>query len=107
MNADHLLGRCEEIANISAWMLAAARDGNWKEVDSLKTRAGIAINEVRELSSVVTLSADERKRKLASIQQILANDGQIQELSQPWLKRVARWLPAGGVAPGHFEKILR
>lgn len=93
MTAAYLLSCCDEIAVISAFMLAAARDGNWDEVDRLTARASAAINEVRALSVTVPLSADERRIKLATMQRILANDGCIQELSQPWLRRMSRWLP--------------
>jgi flagellar protein FliT len=107
MNSVYLLERCEYIANLSASMLAAARSGDWQEVERLKRSAGFVINEVRVLSAIVALSAEERRGKLASMQRILANDGQLQELSQPWLRRVARWLPAGRRANGRIEGILR
>lgn len=107
-NGAHLLDRCENVANISAWMLAAAREGEWAEVERLTAAAGAIINEVRALSIGLTLSAEERKRKLACMQRILANDAKIRELSQPWLKRVTNWLPAGsnGTTGGHFEGML-
>ena len=105
MNSTYLLDRLEDIANFSASMLLAARDDNWQEVARIKERAASVISEVRVLSTTVALSADERRLKLAFMQRILANDGQIQELSQPWLKRVTRWLSAGGPATSHFEGI--
>ena len=108
-DAAHLLDRCENVANISAWMLAAARQGEWDEVERLTVVAGLVIKEVRILSISLTLNAEERKRKLACMKRILANDAKIRELSQPWLKRVARWLPTGnnGTAGGAFEGMLR
>lgn len=107
MNSGYLLQRCETIADVSARMLVAARDGDWQEVARLEANAGVAIDEVRALSAVVALSADERRAKLAAMQRILINEGQIRELSQPWLKRVARWLPMGGPANGRFDGLLR
>jgi hypothetical protein len=107
MNAAYLLDRCEHIADFSALMLAAARDSNWQEVARLKERANLAINEVRMLSATVALSAEERRVKLAAMQRILVNDGQIQELSEPWLKRVTRWLPPGGQPNARYERLLR
>lgn len=107
MNAAHVLKRCDEIANISAVMLAAAREGNWDEVDRLKARAGIAINEVRALADTVPLSAEEQQIKLVLMRRILENDGCIQELSHPWLRGMNRWLP--GLQPpfGHRETIFK
>ena len=74
-------------------MLAAAREGNWQEFDRLKGCTSSAIDEVRALTATVSLSVEERRIKLAAMQKILANDGRIQELAEPWLKRVTRWLP--------------
>lgn len=99
MNAGYLLDRCEHIAHISTLMLASAREGDWQEVDVLKARASIAINEIRALSAIVSLSADEHCDKLASMEQILVNDGKIQELAQPWLKNSAQWLTANTSVP--------
>jgi flagellar protein FliT len=107
MTSMYLLERFEHIANLSALMLAAAREDNWQEVARLKESAAIIIDEVRVLSATVALSVEEREVKLASMQRILVNDGQIQELSQPWLRRVARWLYAGRPATGRFERTLR
>ncbi|MCY7388649.1 MAG: flagellar protein FliT [Burkholderiales bacterium] len=107
--AAHLLDRCENVANISAWMLAAARQSEWAEVERLTGAAGLIINEVRILSISLTLTAEERKRKLACMQRILANDAKIRQLSEPWLERVTRWLPGSGngTADGPFEGMLR
>ena len=107
MNSAYLLQRCEYVANISASMLAAARDGNWQEVERLKQRAALAIDEVRSLSARVALTAEERRGKLASMQKILSNDGQLQELSQPWLRRIAPWLRTGRRAGSKVDGILR
>jgi len=110
MSSTYLLARVEDIADYSTLMLCAARAGDWEEFTRLKVRAGIAVDEVRALSALVTLSADERRFKLALMQRILINDGQIQELSEPWLKRVARWLtpnrPANPLPGSHFEGLM-
>ncbi len=107
MKSAYLLECCEHIAEYSAQMLAAARANDWREYDRLKEHTQAAIDEVRVLSATVALSASERRIKLAVMQRILVNDGQIQEISQPWLRRVARWLPSGGNSGGHFEGMLR
>jgi len=107
MSSLYLLARCEHIANLSAQMLVAARAGDWQEVDHLKASAGNVINEVRALSAAISLSADERKAKLSSMQRILYNDGQIQALAQPWLRRVATWLPNAAPVRSAFEGLVR
>jgi flagellar protein FliT len=99
MNSLTILNRCDQISNLSVLMLAAARDGDWQEFDRLKQRASGAINEVRVLSATVSLSAEEQRFKLEVLQNILANEGCIQEISEPWLARVSRWLPGSG--PSH------
>lgn len=107
MNAAHLLKRCDDIANISSVMLAAAREGNWDEVDRLKARAGTAINEVRALSDTMLLSAEQQQIKLVLMRRILENDGCIQELSHPWLRGMNRWLPGTQPPLGQGDKIFK
>ena len=106
MSSAYLLERCEHIVNISAWMLAAARDGNWQEVERLRARAELAIGEVRMLSATISLSTEERRIKLTSMQRILANDGRIRALSEPWLQRMAHWLPESLHATSRVGQIL-
>lgn len=86
MNSHDVIERCEHIADISSLMLSAARCANWQEVDRLRERAGDMIDEVRLLSGLIPLTGQERLEKLASLQRILENDGQIRELSEPWLR---------------------
>ena len=90
MNAAYLLARCDHIADISAVMLAAARNGNWPEVERLKEDAATAIDEVRAHAAKVALSAQERQLKHASITRILINDGKIRNLAQPWHSRLSQ-----------------
>jgi hypothetical protein len=101
MNATVMLERCDQISNLSALMLAAARAGNWQEFDRLKQCTTSAIAEVRVLSETVSLSDEEWRAKLASMQEILVNEGCIQEISEPWLARLARWLPGGNSTNKH------
>ena len=106
MTPAYLLDRCEHIADISAWMLAAARNENWPEVDRLRDVAAGAIDEVRALTLCIVLTPEQRKTKLASMQRILNNDGKIQMLSQPWLKHVSRWLRTENNGRSQFEGML-
>jgi len=107
MHAKFLLLRCEHISGLSTAMLDAARAGDWYEVDRLKKRAERAIDEFRALSGTVTLSAEQRRAKLACMQRILHNDGQIQALHQPWLRRLAKWLPTAGPIHLGYEGLVR
>jgi flagellar protein FliT len=103
----YLLGCYEDVAELSAAMLAAARAGDWQQVDRLKELAVHAINDVRVISLTVALSHQDRCAKLAVMQRILRHDAEIRELSQPWLRRVARWIPGTGPAVGTLGESLR
>ncbi len=92
MNSHDVIERCEHIADISSLMLAAARSANWREVERLRDCAGDMIDEVRLLSGLIPMSVDERREKLAALQRILDNDGQIRELSEPWLRYLSELL---------------
>lgn len=103
----YLLGCYEDVAEISAAMLLAARDGDWARVERLNQLAGYAINDVRAIAGTVTLSAEERRAKLAVMQRILSHDAEIRQLSQPWLRRMASWMPGGSPPAGSLGESLR
>jgi flagellar protein FliT len=94
--ATYLLGCYEDVAELSAAMVLAARDGDWEKVERLKQLAVDAINDVRALAGNIALSRSERRSKLAVMQRILMHDAEIRQLSQPWLRRMAGWMPNSG-----------
>ena len=97
MNTAYLIKRCDDIADISAMMLVAARRDAWHEVEALKQNALQAIAEVRKHAASEKLSVDQRKIKHACMARILENEGRIRDLAQPWSARMSNWARAATV----------
>ncbi len=106
-SAAYLLGCYEDVAELSAAMVTAARKGDWDQVERLKELAAHSINDVRAIAGTVALSSSERRTKLAVLQRVLADDAEIRQLSQPWLRRMANWMPGPGPNAGSLGKALR
>jgi hypothetical protein len=95
MNTVYLLKRCDDIAEISAMMLVAARRDAWHEVEALKQNALQVIAEVRTHAASDNLSVDQRKIKHACMARILENEGHIRDLAEPWSARLSKWSRVG------------
>lgn len=79
----------EEMAQVSAEMLVAARDANWDLLSALETRNSQLVGRLQHgHGGEATLDNQDdalRARKVAMIKTILAHDRDIRELTEPWL----------------------
>lgn len=82
-----LLQHYEAIAQASCAMLAAARAGDWIEVERQEERCGalIAILKAADQQSGSLSAADDRRRMFL-LRQILADDAGIRGHAEPWLE---------------------
>jgi flagellar protein FliT len=92
-NSDRLISQYQAIEQVTAEMADAARRSDWKEVNRLEQSAVGAISGLRAAVNEVTLDREQRIHKLAIMRRILANDAVVRELTNPWLKRLSRWVP--------------
>ena len=85
-----LLQHYEAIAQASCAMLAAARAGDWIEVERQEERCGalIAILKAADERSGSLSAADDRRRMFL-LRQILADDAGIRGHTEPWLEPIA------------------
>ena len=82
-----LLQHYEAIAQSSCAMLAAARMGDWLEVERQEERCGALIAKLKAADQrPESLSAADDKRRMFLLRQILADDALIRGHSEPWLE---------------------
>lgn len=79
----------ERVLHISTQMLEAANQGDWDTVSQLQDYCSEQIEILKSNGPVPPLSGDDRDRKVEMIQQILANDKAIRDISTPWLKELS------------------
>ncbi len=88
-----LLRHYEAIAQSSCAMLAAARAGDWTEVERQEERCGALIAILKAADErPSSLSAADDQRRMSLLRQILADDACIRGQAEPWLEPIAPFI---------------
>jgi flagellar protein FliT len=86
MTSSEVLSMYENIAGLTNQMAAAARIGDVNRLGQLEDQCAV---EARSTSTgVPALSGGQRLRKIDLLKQILANDREIRDLTDPWMSSV-------------------
>lgn len=93
-----LLDFYKALESTSELMLAAAEVDDWDEVVRLEGACSVLIEQLRDRSQGVELSAAERAEKHRIMLAILRHDAQIRSLAEPWMDVWSEAAP-GGSAP--------
>jgi flagellar protein FliT len=89
MNCDEVINTYESVALITKNMLDAARQGAWDDLIGLETKVAAHISQLSTHEAPVKLPPDLRNRKLTVIKQILADDKEIRNLTEPWMEKLS------------------
>jgi flagellar protein FliT len=89
-----LIERYEAIAAVSRQMLAAARADDWVEVKRLEHRCRELIAALQAVARTHRLSVAEQRRRIELLRGILADDAEMRQRAEPWLKQLERMLVA-------------
>jgi flagellar protein FliT len=86
MNASEVLSMYENIAGLTNQMAAAARMGDLDRLGKLEIECA---TEARAVSTgVAAVNGGQRLRKIDLLKQILANDREIRDLTDPWMNKL-------------------
>lgn len=86
MTSTEVLSMYENIAGLSKQMAAAARMGDSDSLSKLETQCATEARVVA--TGVPALSGAPRLRKIDLLKQILANDREIRDVTDPWMNQV-------------------
>lgn len=89
MNCEEIITTYESVAQITKNMLDAARQGAWDDLISLESKVATHINHLSTYETPVKLTPALRNRKLTVIKQILADDREIRNLTEPWMEKLS------------------
>ena len=85
MDGADILGRYQEMLELSQQMLAFARNGEWEQLAAPeKQRSAIVLNLMKQEDARL-LDKDEQAKKGELIRDILAADAEIMTLTESWL----------------------
>lgn len=94
MNCSEVLAIYENVAYLTAEMKSAAQARDWEKLAELESRCSthMAVLKVQETMSdgKQALPADIKQKKISIIQQILADDRAIREITEPWMQELSK-----------------
>ena len=89
MHTEHTHTLYEEIAQITAEMVLAARTQNWDRFVDLEAYCAENVEALRAQDHKKPLTTVALQKKVASIKKILADDREIRDLIDPWMARLS------------------
>lgn len=89
MNSEEVISLYESVAQITKQMLAAARQGNWDQLATLESDCAGHVHLLQAGEAPIKLTSELRHRKVVVIKQILADDREIREITEPWMARLS------------------
>jgi len=78
----------EAIAAASRRMLESARAGDWDAVGREEDHCRRLISTLKRNSPELPAGGSARRERLALLRAMLADDAEIRDLSEPWLRRL-------------------
>ncbi|MBI3229216.1 MAG: flagellar protein FliT [Burkholderiales bacterium] len=96
MNSQEIIALYEDVSKLTAQMLAAARAGDWDTLVQLEGHCASHVQSLREGEPPEPLTGGLRERKVQIIHQILADDREIRNLTEPWMAQLAALMNNAG-----------
>lgn len=93
---DSVLRYYESIAGQSQRMLLAAKAGDWEDLCAAEKECARLIDHLKQLGEQPPMNSTERERRMQILKNILAEDAQIRDLTEPWLKQLENLLHSAG-----------
>jgi flagellar protein FliT len=87
-----LLSYYKAIEKASADMLAAARVGDWDQVVKLEGACVLLISQLKEAAQSARMDSETAKAKSRILQRIVVNEGELRNLTEPWLPEIERMI---------------
>ena len=98
MNSNQVISLYETMSDLTGQMLIAAQSRDWENLAELESHCAAHVQELKDGETVVALSGDLRARKVTLIQEILAHDRAIRDLTSPWMAELSALISSSGKA---------
>lgn len=92
MSSHPILEHYERIKNVTGQMVAAARRADWDHLIDLEESCRSLTDALVEAERGVQLPPPVLERKVELIRTVLADDAEIRNLTEPWMKRLQELL---------------
>jgi len=99
MQREHCIINCyESMSQATGDMLAAARRNDWDKLVSAEQDCARIIEKLKGLGDLNPVDPQLRQRKTDIIRKVLADDAEIRNLTQPWLRQLEGYLKSSGTS---------
>ena len=89
-----ILALYREVERLTGNMLSAAHRADWDRLVELEAGCANCVKALEGCGVPAQLSADAKQQKAELLRRILANDREIRQLTEPWMKNLAKYLEA-------------
>lgn len=98
MTGEEMIGIYENILAITEQMLNAARAADWDLLVNREQECRRLVERLmsRRSESEIALEPQVQKRKVEIIRKVLADDAEIRNLTEPWMRRLQHLLTSVG-----------
>jgi len=87
MTSNDVLSMYQNIAGLTGQMVQAARSSDWDGLDQLENRCAAEASATVG-GNVPALNGSARLRKIDLLKQIMANDREIRNVTEPWMTQL-------------------
>jgi len=89
MDSLEMIKLYENVATITNDMLIAAKAGDWQLLAKLEANCSSQIQIIKNNGSPIEMPNEIRVKKVAIIKQILADDKEIRDITEPWMAELS------------------
>ncbi len=93
-----IVDRYQRMADASRRMLSAARMDDWDAVCAAEKECATLIAELSKLGDLSPSDPALRQQKLGLMKRVLADDAEIRQLTQPWMRKLEDMMRTTGNA---------
>ena len=104
---NRLIGTYEAVAEFTRLMLVAVRQGDYDRLAVLEEECTRCVGQLRGIDQVAPLTDEQRARKIAMIRQILANDRELRDITEPWMTRLASMMRSPDAEARQSSTVVR
>lgn len=96
MNSEEVISLYETVAGITNQMVTAAREGDWEKLAALEALCAGHVANLKQEEAPVPLPTVVREQKVRIIQKILADDREIRNITEPWMRHLSAVINSTG-----------
>lgn len=85
MSSSIAIANYESLATLTAQMIKAARQGEWDVLTMLEQQRSKLVTDMKAVDIATQLDPANRQRKIALIENVMAQDAEIRTLVQAWM----------------------